>query len=159
MHDVLCFPVLNRRLVVPVPIICKPIVFYAHPASCKMGTEFFPGVKCSRGVLLTTHPLLVSQSWKSRAIPVPTLWAKPSLNGINLPLPFYSHLWVKNYSCHKIISDLVLSTTNQLTDNRGNMRSLVVITLSSSTSSLRVTFSVCTIPKLFFEMLSSIFPL
>ena len=27
----------------------------------------FPGVKCNRGVLLTTHPLLVPQSWKSRA--------------------------------------------------------------------------------------------
>ena len=34
-----------------------------------------PGVKCGRGVLLTTHPLLVPRSWKSRAIPLPTLWA------------------------------------------------------------------------------------
>ena len=32
----------------------------AHPASCKMGTGSFPGVKCGRGVLLTTHPLLVA---------------------------------------------------------------------------------------------------
>jgi len=47
----------------------------AHPASCKMGTGSFPGVKCSQGVLLTTHPLLVLQSRKSRAIPLPTLWA------------------------------------------------------------------------------------
>ena len=39
----------------------------------------FPGVKCTRGVLLTTHPLLVPRSWKSRAIPLPTLWATPSL--------------------------------------------------------------------------------
>jgi len=31
----------------------------AHSASCKMGTGSFPGVKCGRGVLLTTHPLLV----------------------------------------------------------------------------------------------------
>jgi len=46
----------------------------AHPASCKMGTGSFPGVKCSRGVLLTTQPLLVPRSWKSRAIPLPTLW-------------------------------------------------------------------------------------
>jgi len=37
----------------------------AHPASCKMGTGSFPGVKCGRGVLLTTHPLLVPRSWKS----------------------------------------------------------------------------------------------
>ena len=51
----------------------------AHPASYKMGTGSFPGVKCGRGVLLTTHPLLVPRSWKSRAIPLPTLWATPSL--------------------------------------------------------------------------------
>jgi len=43
----------------------------AHPASCKMGTGSFPGLKCGRGVLLTTHSLLVPRSWKSRAIPLP----------------------------------------------------------------------------------------
>ena len=47
----------------------------AHPASCKMGTGSFPGVKCSQGVPLTTHPLLALRLWKSRAIPLPTLWA------------------------------------------------------------------------------------
>ena len=51
----------------------------AHPASCKIGTGSFPGVKCGRGVLLTTHPLLLPRSWKSRAIPLPTLWAIPGL--------------------------------------------------------------------------------
>jgi len=51
----------------------------AHPASCKMGTGSFPGVKCGRGVLLTTHPLLVPRSWKSRVILLPTLWATPGL--------------------------------------------------------------------------------
>ena len=60
----------------------------AHPASCTMGTGSFPGVKCGRGVLLTTHPLLVPRSWKSRAIPLPTLWATPGRNGITLTLPF-----------------------------------------------------------------------
>jgi len=44
-----------------------------HPASCRMGTGY------GRGVLLTTHPFLVSRSWKSRAIPLPTLWATPDL--------------------------------------------------------------------------------
>ena len=39
----------------------------------------FPGVKCGRGMLLTTHPLLVPRSWKSRAIPLPTLWATQGL--------------------------------------------------------------------------------
>jgi len=51
----------------------------AHPASCTMGAGSFPWVKCGRGVLLTTHPLLVPRSWKSRAIPLPTLWATPDL--------------------------------------------------------------------------------
>jgi len=30
-------------------------------------------------VLLITHLLLVPRSWKSRAIPLPTLWATPGL--------------------------------------------------------------------------------
>jgi len=51
----------------------------AHPGSCKMVTGSFPGVKCGRGVLLTTHPLLVPRSWKSRDILLPTLWATPGL--------------------------------------------------------------------------------
>jgi len=50
-----------------------------HPASCTMDTVSFPGVNCGRGVLLTTHPLLVLRSWKSRAIPLPTLCATPGL--------------------------------------------------------------------------------
>ena len=51
----------------------------AHQASCKLGTVSFPGVKCGRGVLPTTHLLLVPPLWKSRAIPLPTLWATPGL--------------------------------------------------------------------------------
>ena len=51
----------------------------AYPASCKMGTGSFSGVNCGRGVLLTTHPLLVPRSWKSRVIPLPTLWATAGL--------------------------------------------------------------------------------
>jgi len=50
-----------------------------HSAYCKMDTASFPRIKCGRSVLLTTHPLLVSRSWKSRAIPVPKLWATPGL--------------------------------------------------------------------------------
>jgi len=45
----------------------------------KMGTRSFTEVKCGRGVLLTTHPLLVPLSWKSRSISLPTLWATPGL--------------------------------------------------------------------------------
>ena len=51
----------------------------AHPSSCTMGTGSFPGVKCGRGVLLTTHPLLAPRSWKSRAIPLPASGPQPGL--------------------------------------------------------------------------------
>jgi hypothetical protein len=34
----------------------------AHPASCTMGTGSFPEVRCTRGVTLTPHPLLVPRS-------------------------------------------------------------------------------------------------
>jgi len=51
----------------------------AHPAFCAMGAGFFPWVKFGQGVLPTTHPLLVLQSWKSRVILLPTLWATPGL--------------------------------------------------------------------------------
>jgi len=47
----------------------------ALPASCKMGTECFPEVKCGQGVLQTINSLLVPWSWMSRAIFVPTLSA------------------------------------------------------------------------------------
>ena len=42
-----------------------------NPASYTMGTGSFPGVKSSRGVTLTPHPLLVPWSRKSRAISLP----------------------------------------------------------------------------------------
>ena len=40
-----------------------------------MCTGSFPGVKSGRGVGLTSHPLLVPWSRKSRAIPLLRLWA------------------------------------------------------------------------------------
>jgi hypothetical protein len=46
-----------------------------HPASCTMGTGSFPGVKSSRGVTLTPHPLLVQWSRKGGAITLLPLWA------------------------------------------------------------------------------------
>ena len=50
-----------------------------HKASCKIGTGSYLGVKCARGVLLTTHTLLVPRSSKNRAKSLPTLWATPGL--------------------------------------------------------------------------------
>ena len=48
---------------------------WAHPASCTMGTGSFLGVKSSRDVTLTSHPLLVPWSRKGRAICLLPLWA------------------------------------------------------------------------------------
>ena len=59
----------------------------AHPASCTMGTGSFPGVKRGRGVRLTTHPLLVPWSRKSRAIPLIPLWVVRPVQGCTLPYP------------------------------------------------------------------------
>jgi hypothetical protein len=44
-----------------------------------MGTGSFLGIKYGQGMTLTTHPLLEPWSWKSRGIPLPTLWATPGL--------------------------------------------------------------------------------
>jgi hypothetical protein len=46
-----------------------------HLASYTMGAGSSPAVKYGRGVLLTTHSLLVPWLWKSRVIPLLTLWA------------------------------------------------------------------------------------
>ena len=61
-----------------------------------MGTGSFPEVKCGRGVLLTTHPIPVPQSWKSRAIPVP------------LPLGHTGPVTGKFYFLHEIYRYYVL---------------------------------------------------
>jgi hypothetical protein len=58
----------------------------AHPAFCTISTGSFPEVKCGRGVLLTTHPLLALRSWKSRAILLPPpLGHNRACNGVTLP--------------------------------------------------------------------------
>ena len=74
----------------------------AHPASCTMGTGSFPGVKSGRGVLLTTHLILVSWSRRrsalpqclySTAIPLLPLWVvRPvqSLSACTVQLYLYS---------------------------------------------------------------------
>ena len=53
------------RISVATRFSARPDRPWAHPASCTMGTGSFPGVKCGRGALLTTHPFLVPRSWKS----------------------------------------------------------------------------------------------
>jgi len=86
----------------------------AQPFSCTMGTRSFPGVKCGQGVLLTTHPHLVPRSWKSRAIPLPTLWAKPDLQRDHFTFficIFISgtrwHSWLRHCATSREIVDLI----------------------------------------------------
>ena len=62
----------------------------AHPVSRKMGTGSFPGVKCGRGVLLTTHPLLVPRSWKSRVYLYPPSRPRRPVTGSLYLLPFWN---------------------------------------------------------------------
>jgi len=58
----------------------------ANPASCTMGTRSFPGVKSDWGVLLTTHPLQVPCSSKSKVIPLLLLWATLGLYRASVPV-------------------------------------------------------------------------
>ena len=69
----------------------------AHPPSCTVGTGSFPGVKYGRGVTLTTHPLLVTRSWKqSRAILLLTLWATTGPVTGTLYLSTYIYIYIYN---------------------------------------------------------------
>ena len=79
-----------------------------------MGTGSFPGVKCGRGVLLTTHPLLVPRSLKSRAIPLPTFWATPARNGITLPTYtciYYQRIMSSSVSGDRYIEGVRITAT------------------------------------------------
>jgi hypothetical protein len=71
----------------------------AHPASCTMGTDSFPGVKSGRGVRLTPHLLLVSWSWKGRAIPLLPLRAVRPVQSLSAlqgcALPYMTHYSVR----------------------------------------------------------------
>ena len=54
-----------------------------HPP-VKWVPDLSPGVKCGRGVLLTTHPLLVPRPWKTRGIPFTSfVYNKFTSNGLH----------------------------------------------------------------------------
>jgi len=57
----------------------------AHPASYKMGTASFPGVKCSRGVLLTTHPFYCRGHVRVKLYLYPPSGPHRACNGKTLP--------------------------------------------------------------------------
>jgi len=70
---------IRDRIPVGTIFSARPDRSWGPPSLLYNGYQLFPGVNCDRGVLLTTHPLPVPRSWKSRAIPLPTLWATPGL--------------------------------------------------------------------------------
>ena len=85
------------------------------------------GVKCGRGVLLTTHPLLVPRSWKSRAIPLANLWTTPACNGITLPLPLFTFNFTfqRRDSTSKLYRHFLASIERQLYDVKSPYLGLV----------------------------------
>jgi len=70
-----------------------------------MGTGYFPGVKCGRGVLLTTHPLLVPQSYYTSTNPL----------GHTRPVTWNFTFYIYNYFGNiKIISENCNSSMFQI---------------------------------------------
>ena len=45
-----------KWLHIPEDVVMCFVLLLDKDASCTMGTGSFPGIKCGRGVLLTTHP-------------------------------------------------------------------------------------------------------
>ena len=89
-----------------------------------MGTGFFPGVKCGRGVLLTTHPALVPRSRKSRAILYPPSRPHRPVIGITLPLPLLG-----NYAAYSGNSSPTFRDKLSVPSSRGEIsRTLEMVT-------------------------------
>jgi len=78
--------------------------------------HYFPGVKCGWGVLLTTHPLLVLRSWKSRAIPLPTLWVTPGLSQEHFTFTFTmtSMISLLHFGSNVTVTPSVTASARQL---------------------------------------------
>jgi len=81
-----------------------------HTASCTMGTESFPGVKSGRSVTLTPHPILMTWSRKSRAIPLLPLWAvRPVQNLSTCTRVHFNFYLLLTSSCVLSVSCIVQS--------------------------------------------------
>ena len=75
-----------KKIPVGTRFSARPDRPWGPPSLLYNGYWVFPGGRGGRGVLLTTHPLLVPRSWKSTAIPLLPLWACVAYKkGENLP--------------------------------------------------------------------------
>ena len=64
----------------------------AHPASCRMGTGSFPGVKCGRSVCWPLTPFQCRGHGRVELYLSPPSGSHRACNGITLPLPLYHTL-------------------------------------------------------------------
>jgi len=74
----------------------RPALGSTQP-SVKWVSGLSPEVTCGWGVLLTNHPLLVPRSWKSRAIPLPTLWTTLGLLRDHFTFTLYIYICIYIY--------------------------------------------------------------
>jgi hypothetical protein len=86
-----------RRRILPLPLTSSRLWGPPSPPQCVPGT--FPGGKCGRGVLLTTHPLPVLRLIKRGSIPPLPQCAMWAWYGTPLSLPLLSlpNTWTKSY--------------------------------------------------------------
>jgi hypothetical protein len=63
------------------PHLSRPALVPTQPSV--QWYRIFPGVKSSRGVTLTSQPLLVPWSWMSRAIPLLPVWVVRPVQSLN----------------------------------------------------------------------------
>ena len=66
----------------------------AHAASCTMGTGSFPGVKCGRAVLLTTHPFQYRGLGRVELYLYPPLGLNRACKEVTLPF-IYGAIYIK----------------------------------------------------------------
>ena len=89
----------------------------AHPASCTTSTRSFLWVKSGRGVTLTPHPLLVSRSRKSRAIPLLPLWGVRPVQGlsactrVHFTFTVHRHWPKRDLETHQNVNNLAKNRT------------------------------------------------
>jgi len=77
----------------------------------------FPGVKSGRGVTLTPHPLLVPWSWKSRAIPLLSLWAVQPVQSLSACTKMrftVPHSLRHNWGIHRVVGRVFLTVVDRL---------------------------------------------
>ena len=71
---------------------------WGPPSLLYNGYRVFPGCKVQPGRASDHSPLLVPRSWKSRAIPLPTLWATPGLLTGNFTFTLHTQIEGRNSS-------------------------------------------------------------